>query len=192
MKVVCIGDSNTYGYDPRSYWGDRYPKDSRWVDLLAAQTGWEVYNQGENGRTIPAGPVLLPQDINLLIVMLGTNDLLQGAPPETTAEKMKHFLLGLGLPREKLLLVAPPPMARGEWVPTTTLVEASLALARYYRELAQALHVRFADAGMWNISLAYDGVHFTEQGHRDFAAGLGKVLYPQRERRPSQPCIHLP
>lgn len=68
MKVVCIGDSNTYGYDPRSYWGDRYPKDSRWVDLLATQTGWEVYNQGENGRTIPAGPVLLPQDIDFLIV----------------------------------------------------------------------------------------------------------------------------
>ena len=29
MKVICFGDSNTYGYDPRSYFGGRYPRDSR-------------------------------------------------------------------------------------------------------------------------------------------------------------------
>lgn len=183
MKVICLGDSNTYGYDPRSYWGDRYPQDSRWVDLVAAQTGWEVCNQGENGRSIPSGPVLLPEYIDLLVVMLGTNNLLQGETPKATAEKMKRFLLELSLPREKLLLVAPPPMRLGEWVPSTALVEASHALAGCYRELAQVLGIRFADAGAWNISLAYDGVHFTEQGHRAFAAGLLTALCPQRERR---------
>ena len=34
----------------------------------------------------------------------------------------------------------------------------------------------FGDAGDWNIPMAYDGVHFTEQGHRAFAAGLLEVL----------------
>lgn len=29
MNVVCFGDSNTYGYDPRSYLGGRYVADSR-------------------------------------------------------------------------------------------------------------------------------------------------------------------
>ncbi len=29
MKVICFGDSNTYGYDPRSLLGDRYDADSR-------------------------------------------------------------------------------------------------------------------------------------------------------------------
>ena len=29
MKILCIGDSNTYGYDPRSYLGDRYPAEVR-------------------------------------------------------------------------------------------------------------------------------------------------------------------
>lgn len=178
MKVLCLGDSNTYGYDPRSYWGDRYPKENRWVDLLAAKTGWEVCNQGENGRAIPPAPVLLPTDTDLLIVMLGTNDLLLGASPATAAAKMKRFLLGLTLPRDKLLLVAPPPMARGEWVPTTALVDASHTLAKLYCELAQSLSIRFADAGAWDISLTYDGVHFTEQGHHAFAQGLLTVLHP--------------
>ena len=38
------------------------------------------------------------------------------------------------------------------------------------------LGVLFADAGVWSVSLAHDGVHFTEQGHRAFAAGLWEVL----------------
>lgn len=50
MKVICHGDSNTFGYDPRSWLGGRYDAGSRWVDILAAETGWTVSNWGENGR----------------------------------------------------------------------------------------------------------------------------------------------
>ena len=39
MNVICFGDSNTYGYDPRSYLGGRYDPDSRWVDILAMRPG---------------------------------------------------------------------------------------------------------------------------------------------------------
>ena len=42
--------------------------------------------------------------------------------------------------------------------------------------LAERLDIRFADAGKWDIPLAYDGVHFTEQGHKAFAAGLLEEL----------------
>ena len=31
--------------------------------------------------------------------------------------------------------------------------------------------IRLTDAGKWKIPLAYDGVHFTEQGHKALAAG---------------------
>ena len=44
MKVICFGDSNTYGYDPRGPFGSRY--DRPWPDLLAELTGWQVINQG--------------------------------------------------------------------------------------------------------------------------------------------------
>ena len=50
MKVICFGDSNTYGYDPRGYFGGRYDADSRWVDILATETGWTISNMGQNGR----------------------------------------------------------------------------------------------------------------------------------------------
>ena len=178
MKVLCFGDSNTYGYDPRSWLGERYAPDSRWVDHLAGKTGWEIQNHGSNGREIPRRPICIPADVELLILMLGTNDLLQGASPEAAAGRMEEFLTGLGFARDKILLITPPPLRFGEWVQEQSLIDASARLALLYRELAERLGIRFADAGPWGVALAYDGVHFTEQGHKAFAEGLYKEVFP--------------
>ncbi|MBM6924566.1 GDSL-type esterase/lipase family protein [Pseudoflavonifractor phocaeensis] len=176
MNVICFGDSNTYGYDPRSYLGGRYDPDSRWVDILAMETGWSISNMGQNGREIPSAALAFPADTDLLIVMLGTNDLLQGRSPEQAAVSLKRFLSGISLNRSKILLIAPPPVKRGAWVPDQQLIDDSHTFARLCQNLTEQLGIRFADAGKWDISLAYDGVHFTEQGHRAFAAGLLEVV----------------
>ena len=176
MKVICFGDSNAYGYDPRGYFGGRYDADSGWVDILAAETGWTICNMGQNGREIPSVAPAFPADTDLMIVMLGTNDLLQGRSPEQAAERLEQFLLGIPLDRSKLLLIAPPPMTLGEWVLSQQLIDDSHTFARLCQALAEQLGIRFVDAGKWDISLAYDGVHFTEQGHKAFAAGLLEEL----------------
>lgn len=176
MNVICFGDSNTYGYDPHGYFGGRYDGDSRWVDILASETGWTVSNMGENGREIPSAAPVLPEDTDLLIIMLGTNDLLQGRSPEQAAEKLNRFLSGISLDQNKILLIAPPPVQLGAWVPNQQLIDDSHTFAQLCQALTEQLGIRFADAGKWDISLAYDGVHFTEQGHRAFAAGLLEVV----------------
>ena len=176
MNIICFSDSNTYGYDPRSYLGGRYDPDSRWVDILAEKTGWTVCNMGQNGREIPSAALAFPADTDLLIVMLGTNDLLQGRSPEQAAERLERFLSGISLGRDKILLIAPPPVALGEWVPSPQLIEDSHAFARLCQALAKQMDLRFVDAGKWDIPLAYDGVHFTDQGHKAFAAGLLEEL----------------
>ena len=176
MKVVCFGDSNTYGYDPRGYFGGRYDADSRWVDILAAEIGWTVCNMGQNGREIPSAAPAFPDDTDLLIIMLGTNDLLQGRSPEQAVERLERFLSGISLDRSKILLIAPPPVTLGTWVPSPQFIDDSRTFARLCQALAEQLGIRFADAGTWNIPLAYDGVHFTEQGHKAFAAGLLEEL----------------
>jgi len=173
VKVVCYGDSNTFGYDPQF---GRLPAESRWVELVGADTGWKMDNCGQNGRQIPARSPLLPADTELLIVMLGTNDLLQGCSPEETAARMEAFLTVLEPWREKTVLLAPPPLVRGMWVPTDRLVEASRALGALYEALAGRLGVRFGDAGKWGVELCHDGVHFTAAGHRAFAEGLLHLL----------------
>ncbi len=176
MKVICFGDSNTYGYDPRGYFGGRYDGDNRWVDILAAETGWTVYNMGQNGREIPVAAPTFSADTDLLIVMLGTNDLLQGCSPEQATERLERFLATVPLDRSKILLIAPPPVALGAWVQNPQLIDGSRTFARLCQDLAEQMGIRFVDTGKWDIPLAYDGVHFTEQGHKAFATKLLEEL----------------
>ena len=185
MKILCFGDSNTYGYDPRGFFGGQYPRNHRWVDLLADYLGCNVVNAGENGREIPVreGDLLRfdlmlrnQKPLDLLIVLLGDNDLLQGNSVETVTGRMEYFLRHVDLQRQNILLLGPPPMTMGQWVSSQDLIDASNALKERYRALSARLGVRFADAGDWNIPMCYDGVHFTEEGHRAFAKGLFDVL----------------
>ena len=176
MNIICFGDSNTYGYDSRGYCGGRYDADCRWVDILAAETGWTVSNLGQNGREIPTSAPSFPADVDLLIVMLGTNDLLQGRSPEQTVERLERFFTSISLDQSKIMLVAPPPVTLGAWVPSQQLIDGSRAFTQLCRALAERMGIRFTNAGKWNIPLAYDGVHFTEQGHRAFAVGLLEEL----------------
>ena len=181
MRILCFGDSNTYGYDPRGFFGDRYGAGDRWVDLLGKQTGHEVINAGANGREIPRNPYTLrllteQQEADIFLVMLGTNDLLQGASAKEAAARMEAFLNHLLPHCKSILLVSPPPMKRGAWVPTDELVAESIHLAEEYKLLAVKLNIPFVDTREWNIELAFDGVHFTEAGHHIFANHLMEVI----------------
>lgn len=182
MRILCFGDSNTYGCDPRGFFGDRYPAEDRWVDILAKKTRWEFLNAGANGREIPRNSSALEllsrhANVDVFLVMLGTNDLLQGASASEAATQMEAFLNRISLHFQNILLVAPPPMKRGAWVPADELVKESIQLAEKYKALAQKLRIPFADTRGWNIDLAFDGVHFTEEGHHTFANQLMRYLF---------------
>ena len=176
MAILCYGDSNTFGYDPRGFFGDRY--DHPWPELLEEMTGFSVRNCGFCGRVIPRCEVVFPGDADLLIFMLGTNDLLQGATAALAGERMGAFLCALD--KEKILLLAPPPMTLGEWVTGEALLRESRNLSRVYRQLAGERGIHFLDAADWEIPMAYDGVHFTEEGHRRFAQRLKEALVELR------------
>lgn len=178
-RIICLGDSNTWGYDPRGFGGGRYPADVRWTALLEAGGRWEITNLGENGREIPHSAFalrLLARQLDAarpfdgVCVLLGSNDLLCGASPAAAAARMEDlldWLAGYGAP---VLLIAPPRFRPGTWVEDERLLSGAAQLAGLYRMLAQAQAAAFADAGEWDIPLAFDGVHFTEEGHRRFAA----------------------
>ena len=181
MKILCFGDSNTFGYDPRSPIGSRYEADHRWVDILQAKTGWNMINAGQNGREIPRRNFELETVRDLIhrhspdriLVMLGTNDLLQGAAPETVAARMEAFLQQLP---ESVILIGPPPLQKGAWVEDDALAASSRLLRKAYQQLAEHMQVPFVDSGEWGIELAFDGVHFSESGHHVFADHLISIL----------------
>ena len=181
VRILCFGDSNTYGYDPRGFFGDRYGAGDRWVDLLAKQTGHEVINAGVNGREIPRNPYTLRlldehAPVDVFLVVLGTNDMLQGTSAKEAADRMEAFLNQLLPHCKQVLLICPPPMRRGAWVPTDELVAESIHLAEEYKSLAEKLNIPFVDTRNWNIDLTFDGVHFTEVGHHAFAENIRKEL----------------
>ena len=88
-RIVCFGDSLTWGYDPDHR--VRFEDEDRWTQVLQKEIGddYAVIEEGQNGRTIatddPAegeknglayiGPCMESQSpFALLIIMLGCND----------------------------------------------------------------------------------------------------------------------
>jgi lysophospholipase L1-like esterase len=111
--------------------------------------------------------------------MLGTNDLLQGrnVTASEVALRMKCFLEAVIQTNPNVLLIAPPNMQPGAWVTEERLVRESLKLGEEYRKVAGELGIAFLDAGQWEIALAFDGVHFSEEGHRMFAQNITSQTY---------------
>ena len=104
-KVLFYGDSNTYGYDPAGFMGGRYPKESRWTEVLQTNLRglWRVVSDGEPGRGLPAAGYewaylksVLEKEapIDLFAVMLGTNDILGTTRPdaERAAGRMEELI----------------------------------------------------------------------------------------------------
>ena len=96
-SILCYGDSNTWGCPPRRHFGEvpRYGPDVRWPGVLRTALGSDctVVEEGLGGRTTRVeaecpiegeqqngGTYLVPclashRPLDLVIVMLGTNDL---------------------------------------------------------------------------------------------------------------------
>lgn len=179
MTILCYGDSNTYGYDGTDPLGARLPENARWPELLAKTLGCACVNCGLNGRRVPRYPRQLQTDLNLLrrsrgceliLVMLGTNDILLGAEPEDVADCMRAFLEKhmQAMPDSAILLCAPPPVPGFEGFFS--------ALAEAYAALARDLGILYTDTSNWQIPMTGDGVHFSVQGHRLFALRMGRTL----------------
>ena len=214
MKTILFfGDSNTWGYDPRGIWDDRYPEEVRWVDRLrqrpeascadghdwnicseepgAEVPGWDIHSDGMNGRRIPvteaeneyAAAVFnaLPPG-SIFAPMLGTNDLLEHTipSPERVEKRMENWIRRLQPLRPDVawILITPPSMG-SENSQDLTLARFHLAakkLAGRYQKLADRYGMYFIDTTAWQIPLAYDGVHFSEDGHLRFAEYMAEQL----------------
>ena len=192
--LVCFGDSNTHGSPPRA--GDpRYGPGVRWPGVLAAALGpaWRVYEEGLPGRTtvhpdpvegghlsgLAALPVVLGthSPIDVLVIMLGTNDLkarFAVGPLEiaTSVETLVHagraFCTATGRPVPRILLVAPAAITEvgeiGEQFVGGT--GKSRRLGATLHAAAERLGVDFLDAGAHIRTSTLDGVHLDPDAHR--------------------------
>ncbi len=183
IRIVCYGDSNTYGYDGADPLGGRFPPEQRWPELLGGLLGCETVNCGMNGRRVPRFRRSIENDLALIrraapcdaiVVMLGSNDVMCEAEPEDTASHMRGFLTALtaAVPESAILLCAPPAVREyGDG-----FAAAFEMLAALYEALAEELGVAFADTERWQIPTGGDGLHFSARGHRIFAVKMAQTL----------------
>lgn len=204
--VMCFGDSLTWGWRPVEHGSptERYPRDVRWTGVLARElgAGFQVIEEGLSARTTTAddptdprlnGSTYLPSalashlPLDLVIVMLGTNDTkhyLHRTPGDIAAAMsvlVGQILtsgggIGTPYPAPQALVVAPPPLTVMGHPWFEVIFEGgqdkSRRLAREYAALASFLHVNFFDAGSVITTDGVDGIHFTEQNNRDLGEAL--------------------
>lgn len=188
--LLLYGDSNTHGTMPMTSLGSmgRFAHRHRWTSLLAADLdGWEVIPEGHPGRTTlhddpiegphRNGLTVLPsileshRPIDVVLLMLGTNDLKQrfSVNPGDIAmslERLVHLIRASGTGpmggAPAVVLVAPPPIR--ETGPLAQIFaggeEKSQHLGREIGAVAHRNGLPFVDlAGKVEVS-ATDGIHY--------------------------------
>ncbi len=204
--VLCYGDSNTHGADPVT--GDRLPYDVRWPGAVAAllEGTARVIEEGLNGRTTvrddPYSPgrnglaYLVPcldshAPIDVVVIMLGTNDLKAtfglvasdiAAGAATLVDTALLAQCGPGNGAPQVLLVAPPALGAPNEVMElwgfAGANERNAALPRLYRAAALNAGAAFLDASAIVTADPADGIHLAADAHRALARAIAGAVRP--------------
>jgi lysophospholipase L1-like esterase len=163
-------------------------------------SGWYVIEEGlsgrttvhndpiegdlKNGRTYLRPCLMSHAPLDLVILMLGTNDLKArfGQPASEVAMgigcliyDIKELAPGPDGRVPEIMVVAPPPMLEdiGEWSGIFDGAQSkSLELAHAFEVISDSLEVHFFDAARIISSDPADGFHLSKQAHED----LGKAI----------------
>ena len=199
-KVLCFGDSNTFGFNPKN--GLRFPKDIRWTGVLQGlcKDKFQILEAGCNNRTcfrnnpegkIYTGHQILPEYLqespDIVILALGSNDLQRQY--RTTLEEIEYGLEGLiktvreTLPESRIIILSPTPIGQEvlkakifSFLFDETSVEKSKYFAEIYARVALKNVCEFIDLTPIAPVSKIDGLHYEAEGHREIANAVLQVL----------------
>ena len=198
--VMCFGDSNTWGCDPSG--GARFDRSTRWPGVLqeVLGKGYHVIEEGLGGRTTVwddpiegskngskhLGPLLQSHGpLDLLIIMLGTNDLKNrfsvsafdvALSVERLVVEAGHFAESFVKGVSEVLVICPPPFAPMAEVPLRDMFvggeEKSHQLAAAFRQRCEEKDICLIDAGEVIESSPLDGIHLAASEHQKLAQAV--------------------
>lgn len=203
-RILCFGDSNTWGYSPKEY----KRMDERWTRNLDFEPDEiEVIEEGLSGRNAVCFDTHQPEKcgfpdfkmaimshhpLDLIIVMLGTNDLKSSY--HSSANYIAHGLrayvrvylnptLFEGMPVPEMLIISPIlldedlPQLEGEGGGFNQYsVDQSRLLADRIKEAIAPYPVHFLDAAQYAKASKIDGIHMDEENHLKLAAAVSEKI----------------
>lgn len=198
-KILCFGDSNTYGYIPNN--GARYDKNTRWTGVLSllSHGKFEIIEGGCNNRTAfaanPAGkiftgyeilPELLTDDFDAVVLAIGINDTqflynLSSIEIASGVEKLINTVK-VKSPQAKILLVAPSILTddvlNGNFACLfdRTSIEKSQQLPLLYQKIAEKQNIEFLDLNSVAKTSSLDGLHYAPEQHLKIAQAIFTIL----------------
>lgn len=198
-KILCFGDSNTYGYIPNN--GARYDKNTRWTGVLSllSHGKFEIIENGCNNRTAfaanPAGkiftgyeilPELLTDDFDAVVLAIGINDTqflynLSSIEIASGVEKLIN-IVKVKSPQAKILLVAPSILTddvlNGNFACLfdRTSIEKSRQLPLLYKKIAEKQNIKFLDLNSVAKTSSLDGLHYAPEQHLKIAQAIFTIL----------------
>lgn len=198
--ILCFGDSNTWGDPPG---GDgRFTWNERWTGVLQSLlgNGFRVIEEGLCGRTTcfddPFSPhrnglAYLPVTLethcplDLLIIMLGTNDLkanfnLSSFDISRGAASLLVAARNFSPHIQHILLVSPPHVTNtddsGFLQQFPDGIERSRSLSEHFQRVAELHSCHFFDAASVAQTSQVDGIHLDAQNHKRLADGLARKV----------------
>ena len=183
MKILCLGDSLTYGYG--------VPREESWCALASRLTGHSFVNHGVNGATtgemLEMACSLVPgMSAGDVFVMGGLNDLFMGMPLRVPLEHIREICR---LARTHgLRPVAGIPMRIAESL-DDGWCDGPIDMAKVrdaYADFAEALLRQCGEEGVPVLDfrpvvgpaeLAFDGIHVNRQGHCRMAEAVAMMKF---------------
>ncbi|MCW2791813.1 MAG: GDSL-like Lipase/Acylhydrolase [Nocardioides sp.] len=184
LRTVFVGDSITQADSP-SY-GAR-PGAGSWVRYAVDddRSPWAFdANVALAGQTLAQLAARFESDVlarrpEAVVIMGGTNDVLQGLPVDASAESLAAMVREARAAGAEVWVIGPPPIDRLYLRPVDAMAQAEEEVARE----TGATYVDLGDSlvdpdGDWLPGLSFDGVHPTPHGARALAEavldGLGQ------------------
>jgi lysophospholipase L1-like esterase len=201
--VLCFGDSNTWGWNPSTT--DRYPPDVRWTGVLSSVLGkeWNVIVEGLNGRTtVLDDPIEEDKNgkrqmlccleshkpIDLVVIMLGTNDLklrfnfgafdiAEGVGCLVDITKASDC--GVGGAAPEMLVLAPPPIL-DDRPPYCEMFRGGRDKSIRFKDEFGRMGVERDVPVMFMQDIVsvspVDGIHLSLEGHRSIGRAVAETV----------------
>lgn len=200
-KILCFGDSNTYGFVPQKC--NRYSKNERWSGILADLLGdeYEILEEGMNNRTgfyknpesvkhcaLEYLPIYLQnhRDIDICILAVGTNDaqFFYDYDEKVVREGLLGLINSIREANSKTKIIIVPPVKIKANIldgifsmyfnlESVEKIEKSFG---FYKEVAKANGCYYLDFNEAVKPSELDGLHYSKDSHKIIACKVAAFI----------------